>query len=219
MPPDVPAAVRLRARLGPEVVASILAIVVVVAVAGAVAGGGLSLPHSPTIAAIATPSPAASPAASPAGSSAASPASSAPSPAASPAPVPTARANATARILVQVMDQLLAQRAALEAEASRGRPSVQAIADLLRDINSSLLLQDAPLALLAADPATTDVAARIRAANESAFEVVRRIQQASISNSRAYIAGAAEVVEILAPVATLRAELAVLAGPPASTAP
>jgi hypothetical protein len=199
MPPETPAAVRLKARLGPEVIASILAVVVVAAVA-VVVGIWQSLPQPPAVTAGATPFATASPATSP-------------------TLVPTPRANATARILVQVMDQLIAQRAALEAEASRGRPSVQTIAELLRDINASLLLQDAPLTQLAADPGTADLAARIRTTNEATFEVVRRIQQASISNSGVYIAGAAEAVDTLAPLVTLRAELALLAGGPESVPP
>ena len=208
-PPDAPLSLRLRARVGPELVASILSaavIVLVVAIA-------LWLPRPSGIAAHATPSATAGPTGP---SSAGAPATATPSATATPEP------NVAARALLEIVDRLVDQRADLEGERSKRRPSVQVLAEMLRDINTSLLLMDAPLGLLEADPAAADLATRIRATKDATFAAISRTQRASITNAKAYRDGAAEVVATLAPLVELRAELAVLAwgpsGQPVGTA-
>src|SRR4029453_9347138 len=197
MAPGAPLSVRLRARISPELVASILSAVVIVLVVAAV----LWLPRPSGITAVATPS--ATP--GPTGQSS-------PSVAATAAATSTAEATSTpapnlaARALLEIVDRLVAQRADLEKEQSKRRPSVQVLAEMLRDINTSLLLMDAPLRLLAADPAAADLASRITATKDATFEAVSRTQKASITNAKAYRDGAAEVVATLAPLAKLRAE-------------
>jgi hypothetical protein len=193
---DAPLLLRVRMRAGPEMIGSILAAGVIVVVAGAVL-----LPRPSGISAGTT-----------------LPASASPSDRTTPSAIVTPRPNPAAPTLVVIADRLLAQRADLEAERSRKDASVQVIAQLLRDINASLVLQDAPLALLAADPATADLAARIQATHDATFEAVGRAQQASIRNLKAYRDGAAEVVALLEPLVALRAELAALANDHASPA-
>ena len=196
IPPDAPLAVRLGARLGPEIVASLLVVAVVlvgvaVALSGRQATGSLASPQpSDGTASTLTPSIA-----------------------------PTPSPNRAAQALVDVVDRLLLERADLLAEAAKNRTDVEAIADVLREVNTSLVLVDGPLVELAADPETADLASRIRTVKEATFDAVRRTQRASITNADAYRAGAADVAGALAPLAEIRAELATLAGEvPASKA-
>jgi hypothetical protein len=195
VPPDAPLTVRVGARLGPEIIASILvAVLVVVAVSIALSG-----PRSPgeTSGTGAVPSP------GPSGIVEASESPLTPSPS-----VP----STPARALVEIVDRLLAQRAQLETEIAKRNTDAPAIADLLRDVNSSLVIQEGPLTSLAADPASSDLATRIRALNQATFDAVHRTQRASITNEKAWREGAAEVVAALDPLPAIRAELAALAG-------
>jgi hypothetical protein len=208
--PDAPLSLRLRARVGPELVASILSAAVIVLVIAMV----LWLPRLSGIAALATPSATAGPTGpSSPGAPATATASAIIAPTATPEPNPATRA------VLEIVDRLIAQRADLENELSKRRPSVQVLAEMLRDINTSLLLLAAPLGLLQADPAAADLATRITATKDATFEAVSRTQKASITNAKAYRDGAAQVVATVAPLVELRAELAVLAGGPASAAP
>jgi hypothetical protein len=139
------------------------------------------------------------------------PPSSAIQPTAAASAEPTPPGNHAARSLLEVVDRLLVQRADLVGALAKDGTDVAAIADLLRDVNTSIVLQDGPLAELAADPVTADLATRIRAINEATFDAVRRTQRASITNEAAYRAGAEEVVGTLAGLAGIRDELSALA--------
>lgn len=243
-PQGAPLTVRLGARLGPEIVASILVVaVVLVAATVALTGTRGSTAESPpqsqlAVVPIESASPTASQSASPSALPSPSPAPSAsPTPVAvaspSRTPVPTPRPTATdppvastptppatstpsqaaaARAVLEFVDQLLDQRADLIAEIEKPGTDSRAIADLLRDMNTSIVRQDAPLADLASDPATADLASRIRAVNTVVADTIRRIQHTSPSNAKTYRNGAIEVIEKLEPLPALRAELAAIAG-------
>lgn len=212
IPPGAPLSVRLGARLGPETVASALIVaVIVVAVSVALTGqrGSASGPSqgpaataAPSVAAVVpsvvtVPSPVASPSATPA-----------------PTPAPTARpAQASrARAVLTIVDRLIDEGDDLEVEIARSSTGSAAIPDLLRDINASIVLQDGPLADLAADPATADLASRLREVNDEVADTIRRTQHTSPRNAKTYRDGAVVVVEKLEPLPGLRAELAALAG-------
>lgn len=202
-PPDAPLRIRLGERLGPEIIASILVAAVVVV------GASVALSWRPSPGTAAGTSPAPSAAA----------VTSAPAVGASPSPTVSAPAlpNTPARAVLEVVDRLLDQRAELEAELGKKGTDAVLIADLLREVNASLvLIQDGPLNELAANPATVDLASRIRTVNEATSDAVRRTQRASISNEGAYREGATEVVAELAPLRGMRPSLAVLAGLPAA---
>ncbi len=223
-PPGAPLSVRLGAKIGPEVVASILVVAVVI-VAVVVALSGRQSP-----AAVSSPAPSESAAVSSAAASVAvvpseSPVASSPSVSASPSASVSASParSAAAGPVLQIVDRLLGQRAELQAELAKSGTDAPAIAQLLRDVNASIVAMDEPLIDLAADSSTVDLATRIRAVNTATFDAVRRTQRASIRNERAYRDGAAEVVAKLSPMVELRAELAGLAGetttPSASAGP
>jgi hypothetical protein len=216
-PPDAPLSVRLGARFGPEVVASILVVVLLVVVASiAVSGrrGTIVVEPSPAPSVGVVPSVAAVPSATALPTGTAVPPS--PSPSQSPSP---ALPRSQARGLLVAVDRLLRQRADLVTELAKAGDDTAAIVDLIEKINTSLLIQDGALTQLQAIPVSADLATRIRAVNEAALDAVRRTQQASIRNAKAYRTGAAEVVDDLAPLLPLRDELAALAGEPASPTP
>jgi hypothetical protein len=215
-PQGGPVSARVGAGLGPEVVASILVVAVLfVAVAVALSGQRGSAPPSspepslaavvPSVSAVPSPTPAS---ASPSPLATATPLASLPPPSSTLAPGQAA----AARAVLESVDQLLEERAALEAELAKTGTDSKAIADLLRDVNASIVQQDGPLADLAAYPSTADLARRIRAVNAATFETVNRIQHTSPRNAKTYRDGAAEVVKRLEPLPALRAELAQLAG-------
>jgi hypothetical protein len=201
---DAPLAVRLGARLGPELVASILVVaVVLVAATVALTGrrGG----------AVVAPSPGASVAAVPSASTAAS--STAPSGAAPSGPAQSgAVPGAPATALLQLTDRILGERSNLVAELAKTGTDTVAIVDLLGEVNASLVLEEGPLADLAASPATADLAARIGRVNATAADAIRRTQRASIRNEKAYRDGATEVVAALKPLTAIREEIAALSG-------
>ena len=107
---------------------------------------------------------------------------------------------------------MLVQRAGLAAEAAKKGTDAVAIANLLRQVNASIVSMDGPLTTLAADRATLDLATRIRIVKAAASDAARRAQQASIRNEAAYRRGAIEVVAELEPLPAIRDELAVLVG-------
>lgn len=194
-PPDAPLTVRLGARLGPEIVASILAVAVVIAAVGvALSGGGLpgSAPG---------PSPSVAPVASE-----------------TPVPPSTAPPSRPARVVLGIVDRLLGQRASLDAELAKRTTDAGAIAEILRDVRTSLLLLDGPLTNLAAESTTTDLATRIQAISTATSDGAHRAQQASITNEKAQREGAEAVIAALEPLPAIRAELAALAGDGASPA-
>jgi hypothetical protein len=193
MPPGAPLTVRLAARLGPEVVAALLAAIVVVVAVAVVFTGLLrlgSIVPSPSPSVVATASQSALP----------------------PTASPSAPPSNPARAELEIVDRLETQRAALKIEVARSRTDASAIADLLREVNQSLVLQNVPLAQLSAEPGTADLIARIQTMNGATFEAVRRTQQASVTNTRAYRAGAVGVIAALKPLAELRLQVATLAG-------
>ncbi len=197
LPPDAPMSVRLGARIGPEIVATVL--VVAVAFVGLVAFLGVRQGPGPGPAASAVPSVAVVPSASPGES-------------------PTPPSSVPARAVLEVVDRLLAQRTSLDAAVGDAGTETVVIADLLREINASLVFQDGLLPGLAADPATADVAGRIRTISETTRDAARQTLRASVSNDEAYRAGGADVVAALAPLVGIRTELAVLAGENATPA-
>jgi hypothetical protein len=200
IPPDAPLTVRLGARLGPEIIASILVAVVVVVGISVALSGRRSPGESGGTGVV--------PSAGPSGAALSSE---------SPLTASPFLPSTPARVLVEIVDRLLGQRAALEAEIAKRSTDAAAIADLLREVNASLVIQAGPLTSLAADPASTDLATRIRVLNQATFDAVHRTQRASISNEEAWRDGATEVVAALDPLPAIRAELAALAGePPAS---
>lgn len=229
LPEGAPLTVRLGARLGPEIVASILVVAVVllaaiVALSGTRGSTAASSPEpsqlavlpSASVAASASPTPSESPArvatASPSAAPVvtATPKPTAPPVTSTPTPpsTPTPAQAAAAQAVLPFVDQLLGQRADLIAEIDKPGTDSRAIADLLRDINTSIVQQDAPLADLASDPATADLASRIRAVNTTVAETIRRIQHTSPRNAKTYRDGAVEVIANLEPLPALRAELA-----------
>ncbi len=238
IPQGAPLTVRLGARLGPEIVASILVVVVVLLAATvALTGTRGSTAENPPASQLAvvpiesaspspsgSPSPSAAPSASPTPVALASPSRTpvpTPRPTATDPPVastPTPPATSTpaqaaaAQAVLEFVDELLEQRADLIAEIEKPGTDSRAIADLLRDINTSIVRQDAPLADLASDPATADLASRIRAVNTAVADTIRRIQHTSPRNAKTYRDGAVEVIEKLEPLPALRAELAAIAG-------
>jgi hypothetical protein len=119
---------------------------------------------------------------------------------------------AAARAVLLHVDGLLDERAGLQAELAKTGTDSNAIADLLRQVNASIIQQDGPLADLAAYPSTADLARRIRAVNTATFDSVNRIQHTSPRNAKTYRDGAAEVVKKLETLPALRAELAQLTG-------
>jgi hypothetical protein len=203
-PPDAPLTVRLGAKLGPELIASILVVaVVIVAATVALTGrrGG----------AVVTPSPDASSAAHASASTA--PSSIAPSGAPPSGAAPSgALPGPPATALLQLTDRILDERANLEAELAKTGTDTVAIVDLLGEINASLVLEEGPLADLAASPATADLAARIGRVNATAADAIRRTQRASIRNEEAYRDGATEVVAALKPLTAIRTEIVALSG-------
>jgi hypothetical protein len=207
-PQGGPVSARLGARIGPEVVASILVVAVLfVAVAVALSGQRGSAPPSspePSQAAVEPSVTAAS----------ASPLASGTPPATLPPPsnTPVPAQAAAARAVLENVDQLLDERAGLEAQLAKTGTDSKAIADLLRDVNASIVRQDGPLADLASYSSSADLARRIRAVNSATFETVNRIQHTSPRNAKTYRDGAAEVVDKLKPLPALRAELAQLTG-------
>src|SRR4029450_2086025 len=129
MAPGAPLSVRLRARISPELVASILSAVVIVLVVAAV----LWLPRPSGVTAVATPSATPGPTGQARPSVAARAGSRvvwSPSSAATAAAPSTAEATSTpapnlaARALLEIVDRLVAQRADLEKEQSQPTPSV-----------------------------------------------------------------------------------------------
>jgi hypothetical protein len=214
-PPDAPLSVRLGAKIGPEVVASILvAAVVIVAVMVAVSGR-----QSPAAVSSAEPSSAAvsSAAASVVAVPSGTPVAPSPSPSPSASPSAAPVVSVAASLVLEIVDRLLGQRAELQAEVAKSNTDAVAIAELLRNVNASLVALDTPLTDLAADSSTGDLAVRIRAVNATTFDAVRRAQRSTIRNEKAYRQGAIEVVAALEPLTAIRAELAALVG--GSTSP
>jgi hypothetical protein len=221
-PQDIPLTTRLGARLGPEAVATVLVIAVLfVAIAVAVSGqrGSAGVPGSspePSVVAVIPsasaelPSPTAvAPTAPPATTS----------PTATPTPVPSSSTPAVtprpaqvaaARAVMEIVDRLLDARSDLQAELAKTTTDSNAIADLLRDVNASIVQMDEPLADLAAGQSTANLANRIRAVNAATSETVSRIQHTSPRNAKTYRDGAAEVIEKMEPLPGLRSELAAL---------
>jgi hypothetical protein len=202
-PPDAPIAVRLGARLGPELVASIMVVAVVVLVVTIAFTGRRG-------GAIVSPSPGASVAAVASASAATS--SIVPSAAASSGAPSSAALPGPASALLQLIDRILDERSNLEAELAKTGTDTGAIVDLLGEVNASLVLEEGPLADLAATPATADLATRIGRVNATAADAIRRTQRASIRNEEAYRDGATEVVAALKPLTAIRTEVAALSG-------
>jgi hypothetical protein len=225
IPDGAPLTVRLGARLGPEMVASILVVAVVLVAVGVALSGtrGSSADPSPEPSQLAVvpsasvaPSASATPVATASASTVpatATPVASDPPVASTPKPPATATpAQAAAALAVRdLVDRLLGQRADLMTELDKPGTDADAIAQLLRDMNTSIVRQDVPLADLASDPATADLAGRIRAVNAAVAETIRRIQHTSPRNAKTYRDGAADVIENLEPLPALRAELAAIA--------
>ena len=194
--------VRLGARFGPELLASILAVVVViVAVLVFIAARGSG---SPT--AVVPPGPTASstPGASTPGASTATP---------TPSPTPD---TAAARVVLQGVNQLVQNRSDLAAAVAARRPSAQDIADRLRAVNATLITLQQPLADLRRDAAMADLAARIGAASDKTRDAVADAQRASFTNVSALKAGGQTVLDVMKPFVALRAELLAIVGPIAS---
>ena len=213
-PQGPPLAARLGAKMGPEVVASILVVAVlfvvaIVALTGQ-RGGSVSPSPPPSDAAVV---PSASPVPSDVPATGTPPATA--TPVATPPPPPPSltprpAAAAAAAAVRDIVDRLLQQRADLEEETARTPTDSTAIADLLRDVNASIVQMDEPLADLAADPSTADLASRIRSVNSTTSATVSRIQHTSPRNAKTYRDGAVEVVKDLEPMPGLRAELSAL---------
>ncbi len=213
-PQGEPLSARLGARLGPEVVGSILVVAVLfVAVAVALTGQrGSAAPASasPSLVAV-LPSASTVPSSTPASAPPIATATPLVTPSPPTSTLPSEQA-AAARAVLEDVDELLDERAGLETEVARKITDSQAIADLLRQVNASIVRQDGPLADLAAYSSTADLARRIRAVNSATFDTVNRIQHTSPRNARTYRDGAAEVVDKLKSLPALRAELAALTG-------
>ena len=212
-PQGPPLTARLGARIGPEVVASILVIAVAfvaIAVASSGSRGGPVEPSPPASEAAVVPSvtvlPSATPLATGTPPASATPLATPPPPSITPRPANTAAALAVRDII----DRLIGQRADLEEEIARTPTNSGAIADLLRDVNASIVQMDDPLADLGSDPATADLASRIREMNSATSATVSRIQHTSPRNAKTYRDGAVDVVEDLEPLPGLRAELSAL---------
>lgn len=216
---NAPLSVRLGARLGPEVVASILVVaVLLVAVAVALSGQrGSAVGPSPAASAAAVipsastvPTESAIPSATPTAESTTSPSGTPVATPTQPPITPLPAQSAAALAVRDIVDRLLGQRADLETELAKTGTDSEAIADLLRQVNASIVQQDNPLADLASYPSTADLARRIRAVNQETSETVSRIQHTSPKNAKTYRDGAVDVVAKLEPLPGLRAELAAL---------
>jgi hypothetical protein len=202
IPPDAPLTMRLGARLGPEMIASVLVAAIVVAAVGLTLSSRRGVTFTPSQVASAAPSVAAVPSGSalPTASAASSPSG------------PSSPPSSPARALLEFVDRLATQRVALSQQAASRVTDAAAIADLLRNVIGSLNLMDGHLTELAAEPGREDLVSRIRTMNEAARYVAGRALQASITNAAAYKRGAEETVAAFAPLAGIRAELASLAG-------
>lgn len=203
IPPDAPLTMRLGARLGPEMIASVLVAALVVVAVGLTLSGRRVAADTPSQ----VPTLAPSVAAVASGSASLPTASAASSPSG-----PSSPPSEAARALVGFVDRLATQRVALAQQAAARVTDAAAIADLLRNVNESLNLMDGPLTQLAAEPGRGDLVSRIRTMNEATRYVAGRALQASISNAAAYKRGAEETVDALAPLVGIRSELASLAG-------
>jgi hypothetical protein len=203
VPADAPLRERLATRVGPELIASILVVaVVVVGLSVALSGrkaGGIGPSPLPSAAAVVPSGPPLTSSASP--STAQVPPSTPPTP------------------LMEIVDRLLEQRAALVVEISKPGTDAAAIVDILSSLNASLALLGGPVSDLAANPETADLATRLQGVETATSEAIRRTQRASITNARAYRAGAAEIVDTLKPLVAIRRELAALADPGVAPAP
>jgi hypothetical protein len=194
IPPGAPLSMRMGARVGPEVIASVLvALVVIVGATVALSGRQASAGAGPlpSVAAVVPGSPGAS---------------------SLPSASTTPFAAVPARAVVDIVDHMLVQRAGLQAELAKKTTNVATIAELLRQVNASIVSLDGPLTKLAEDPSTLGLTNRIREVKTATFEAARRTQQAGLRNQKAYRDGATEVVAQLAPLPAIRAELAALVG-------
>lgn len=193
-PQDAPLDFRLKARLGPEIVALILvvALAAVAAIVMMTGRGGVAVGPSPLPSTAVVPSPSA----------------------VAPSPTPP---RVPALAVLDSIDRLLGIRADLESELKADTTDTVAIVGRLTDLNVVLNGMAGSLAELADHPAGAPLAARIREISETTSETIRRTQRISIQNDRAYRNGAAEIVAGLEPLVGIRAELAELTA--ASAAP
>lgn len=193
-PQDAPLDFRLKARLGPEIVALLLvvALAAVVAIVMLTGRGSVAVGPSPL------PSTAIVPSAS----------------AVAPSPTPP---RVPALAVLESVDRLLGIRADLENELEADTTDTVAIVGRLTDLNVVLNGMAGSLAELTTHPASAPLAARIAEISGTTSETIRRTQRISIQNDKAYRDGAADVVAELEPLTAIRPELADLAG--ASPAP
>jgi hypothetical protein len=203
IPSDAPLSMRLGARFGPEVVASVLAGAILLAISLLVltnSGQPGGIPRSP--------------------GSAGAGASANASPGASPSePLPTETPDvATARVVLAIVDRLISERTALATAVSPRNPDVQVIAERLRGVNADLIALSLPLTELGRSHAAA-IAKQVDDVSNATRDAVTDTQRASITNVKAYKAGGANVVKVMAPLVALREQLLAAAGGAATPSP
>lgn len=136
----------------------------------------------------------------------------------SPSPSPTGAAAlnlAPARAVLASIDRLLDLRTSLARQTTQRVGDPVVINDLLSQLNQVIIGADEQgLSALAADPRTATLARKISTIEGAAATSARTTQGASLSNSQAYIKGAANVVLALEPLGPVQQELVNLIGTP-----
>jgi hypothetical protein len=139
----------------------------------------------------------------------------------SPSPSPTGAAAlnlAPARAVLASIDRLLDLRASLAKQTTPrvGDPAV--ITNLLGQVNQVIVSADEQgLAALSTDPRTATLGRKIQTIEQAAAATAHTTQGASLTNTQAYIKGAANVVLALEPLGPVRQELVNLIGTPTSS--
>ena len=239
-PTEAPRRVRVAATLGPEVIAAVL--IGLLAVGGLVVylgsgTGGSAGPSSSAAAVIATPpvatpspmppatdSPTQQPTAAPSGSkTTTSPTRAAattnPTPTPSPTPRPTpsplrapAAWAAAAQTLILADERVLEWREALRAEVDRNPKRADDFARLIRSTNSAIQISLGALDALDATPASPAIITGLRAAHTAALDVGVQTLAIRLTDTKAYRAGAKEMVGHLDELDPLLRDLAADAG-------
>jgi hypothetical protein len=140
----------------------------------------------------------------------------------SPSPSPSGPAALNlgpARNVLATVDRLLQVRAALEKQIPPHVGDAASITNLLGQLNQVVTGADeAGLAAMAADARTQPLARKISLIEHAAAATAQTTQGASLTNTQAYVRGAADVVVTLGPLVGLRQELVTLIGAPNASA-
>jgi len=140
----------------------------------------------------------------------------------SPSPSPSGPAAlnlAPSRNVLATVDRLLQVRSALEKQIPPHVGDAASITNLLGQLNQVVTGADeAGLAAMAADARTQPLARKISLIEHAAAATAQTTQGASLTNTQAYVRGAADVVVTLQPLVGLRQELVTLIGAPKASA-